>query len=75
MNREVATHGKKMGLANFNFLALVLKGYRRRDYLSSKNVSFVHLSEKVERMKPIRFRANFSIKINIFKREQKFSYF
>ena len=62
MNRDVATHGKKMGLAVFNFLALTSKGYRSKDYFSSKNESFVHLSQKGERREPIRFRANFSKK-------------
>ena len=73
--RDVATHGKKIGLAIFIFSALIAKGYRNRHYFSLKNISFVHLSQKGERREHIRFRANFSKKIKIFKLEQNFSYF
>ena len=62
MNRDVATHGKKMGLAIFNFLVLISKKYQSRDYFSFKNISFALLSQKGERREPIRFRANFSKK-------------
>ena len=75
MNRDVATHGKKMGLAIFNSIQLTSRGYQSGDYLSSKNVSFIHLSQKGERREPIRFRANFSKKLSIFKWEPNFSYF
>ena len=61
--RDVATHGKKIGLAIFIFSALIAKGYRSRHYFSLKNISFVHLSQKGERREHIRFRANFSKKI------------
>ena len=75
VNRDVATHGKKFGLAIFNFLALISKGHRSRHCFSLINVSFVHLSKKRERREPIIFRAIFSKKLDISKWDQNFSYF
>ena len=66
MNRDVATHGKKMGLAAFNFLVSISKEYQIRHYFSLKNVSFVLLSQKGESREPITFRANFQKKLHIF---------
>ena len=63
VNRDVATHVKKIGLAIFYFLALIAKGYQSRHYFSLKNISFVHLCSKGERKEHIRFRTNFSKKI------------
>ena len=71
VNRDVATHDKKFGLAIFNFLAIVSKGHLSRHCFSLINVSFVHLNQKGERREPIIFRANFQKKI-IFSAGNKF---
>ena len=64
VNRDVlATHGKKIGLAIFDSLALIAEGYRSRHYFSLKNIFFVHLCSTGDRKEHIRFRANFSKKI------------
>ena len=60
MNRDVATHGKKMWLAIFYFLVLISKKYQSRQYFSFKHISFALLIKKGERREPIRFRAIFS---------------
>ena len=66
MNRDVVTHGKKMGLAAFNFLVSISKEYQSKHYFSFKNTSFILLSQTGERREPIIFRANFSKKYHIF---------
>ena len=75
VNRDVATHFKKMGFAIINLLIIISKEYQNRNYLASKNIFFVHLNKKGERREPIRIGANFSKKINILHWEQNFSYF
>ena len=62
VNRDIAPHGKKMGLTIFNFLVLISKEYQRRHYFSFRNISLARLSQKGERREPIRFRADFSKK-------------
>ena len=46
VNRDVATHSKKMGFAIFNFLVSISKEYQSRHYFSFKNLSLVLLSKQ-----------------------------
>ena len=58
-----------------NLVIIISKEYQNRNYLTSKNIFFVHLNEKGERREPTRVGANFSKEINILHWKQKFSYF